>query len=79
MDTVRAKFVCTTVSKSLHWDGTKRPLFTANLNAVTSGSDENKSFFAATPSGTIQLGSFLPEAFEIGKEYYVDFTLVEAQ
>jgi hypothetical protein len=71
---VRAKFTCTTVSKSLHWDGSKRFLYTANLTPVTTGSDENKSFFAATPSGSISLGSFLEDAFEPGKEYYVDFT-----
>jgi hypothetical protein len=77
MSTVRAKFVCRSVSKSKHWDGTNRFLFTASLQPVTGGTDENKSFFEATPQGSIELGAFLPDAFEPGKEYYVDFTPAE--
>lgn len=71
---VRAKFTCTSVSKSKHWDGTGRFLHTATFNPVMTGSEENKKFFAATPIGSIQLGSFLEDAFEPGKEYVVDFT-----
>lgn len=71
---VRAKFSCTSVGKSVHWDGSKRFLFTANFIPVSGGTEENKSFWASTPSGRIELGSFLPDAFEPGKEYYVDFT-----
>jgi len=40
-----------------------------------SDSDENKSFFAATPSGKLELGQFLEDAFEPGKQYYVDISL----
>lgn len=38
---------------------------------------ENGRFFAATPSGEIRLGVVAEEAwsqFELGKEYYLDFT-----
>jgi hypothetical protein len=38
---------------------------------------ENSKFWRATPSGKLELGTINPEAwqnFEIGKEYYVDFT-----
>jgi hypothetical protein len=38
---------------------------------------ENTSFWNATPAGSIELGTINPGAwqqFEIGKEYYVDFT-----
>ena len=73
----RAKFYCTSVTKALHWDGTGRYLYTATLSPVTSGSDENKSFFSSTPSGKIELGSFSDNLFEPGKEYYVDFTPAE--
>lgn len=48
-----------------------------NLIPVTSGSDENEKFFEYTPSGSIMLSTINEEAskqFEIGKEYYVDFT-----
>jgi len=37
---------------------------------------ENKTFWDATPSGSLQLGVVNPEAwkyFELGKEYYLDF------
>lgn len=50
---------------------------TCKFQAVTSGSEENKSFFASTPSGEISLSMTSPEAwknFELNKEYYVDFT-----
>jgi len=68
-----AKFQCTSVTKTKHWDGTGRFLYTASLNPVMTGSDENKSFFAATPTGKIELGQFSSEQFEAGKEYYVEF------
>lgn len=41
---------------------------------------ENSKFWKATPMGAIELGTINPEAwkqFEIGKEYYVDFTPAE--
>ena len=43
-------------------------------------SDENVRFTKATPWGTISLGIDNPaarEQFEVGKEYYVDFTPVQ--
>jgi hypothetical protein len=73
----RAKFQCTSVTKSKHWDGTGRFIFNAKMTPVTSGSEENKEFFAATPSGTIELGQFNEELFVPGKEYFVDFTEAE--
>jgi hypothetical protein len=51
------------------------------LSAVYGVSEENKRFFSLTPAGEIGLGILNPEAvkaFELGKEYYVDFTPVEA-
>lgn len=50
------------------------------LSPVISGSDENKSFYKWTPSGKIELGVVNPNAasqFEVGKEYYIDFTQAE--
>jgi hypothetical protein len=47
------------------------------LAPVYSGSDENKKFFAATPGGNIDLwvvNQAAASQFEVGKEYYVDFT-----
>jgi hypothetical protein len=50
------------------------PLDTANLYVVTSGSEENKKFFASTPSGELKVGLHNTNAFEVGKEYYVEIT-----
>lgn len=47
------------------------------MSPVSGSSDENKKFFASTPSGQITMSCTHPEAwqqFELGKEYYVDFT-----
>lgn len=50
---------------------------TVKLSAVADGSEDNKKFFRYTPSGNISIGILNPEAwkgFELGAEYYVDFT-----
>lgn len=78
--TVRAKFVVNSITRTLHWDKAKGEIATIKLYPVTSGSEENKSFYAATPSGSIELGTvnqLAADAFELGKEYYVDFTKAE--
>jgi hypothetical protein len=52
-----------------------------NLEAVVSGSDENKSFANATPSASLRIWISNPSAqgvFEQGTEYYLDFTKAEA-
>jgi hypothetical protein len=78
---VRAKFIVNSITRTKHWDANKGEVQTIKLMPVTSGSDENKSFYAATPSGTIELGTVNEEAakqFELGKAYYVDFTPAES-
>ena len=63
---VRAKFKCTDNNES-----------SVTLQAVTSGSPENESFFEATPNGQIRMSIVNDAAlkqFEAGKEYYVDFS-----
>lgn len=55
---------------------------TLNFTPVYSDdpASENKAFWDATPSGSLQLGVVNPEAwkhFEIGKAYYLDFTPAE--
>lgn len=72
---VRAKFKCVSVEDSNPTvsEGCKN----IRLDAVIEGSDENKEFFRWTPSGQISIGCVNEAAnkqFEIGKEYYVDFT-----
>ena len=50
---------------------------TLNFTPVSGSEGENKVFWDATPSGSLQLGVVNPEAwkaFELGAEYYLDFT-----
>ncbi|MEI6487336.1 MAG: hypothetical protein WCP52_00165 [Bacteroidota bacterium] len=76
MKNVRAKFVVSHIIN--HADGS----INVNAHPVHSGSEENKSFNDYTPSGKLELhiskGKEAQKLFEPGKEYYLDFTLVEA-
>jgi hypothetical protein len=66
---VRAKFLCTQLQGNQLY-----------FNVVTSGSKENEDFFKYTPSGQITMlidNEKAKDQFEIGKQYYVDFTLAE--
>lgn len=68
---VRAKFKCTGI------DNVSDEAKSIHLEPVISGSPENAEFFKWTPSGKITIGCVNPRAneqFEVGKEYYVDFT-----
>lgn len=71
---VRAKFKLDSYETSLQGVEECRSL---KLSAVYSGSEENKEFFKFTPYGRIELGTVNKgawEKFELGKEYFVDFT-----
>lgn len=71
---VRAKFIVDSVAKTRYGHSK------VNLTPVTSGSKENEQFWTYTPSGSIELQTTNPDAanqFEVGKEYYVDFTPAE--
>jgi hypothetical protein len=74
MAAVRAKFVVDNISKSrFGWH-------TIVMSPVSGGSEENKAFWAATPGGKIEFNCVNDKAieqFEVGKEYYVDFTPTE--
>jgi hypothetical protein len=68
---VRAKFKCCSKTELIGGSGR------VEFYAVTNGSDENKTFWKYTPSGKVEMQIDNPEAFkmfEVGKEYYVDFT-----
>jgi hypothetical protein len=68
---VRAKFRVTSLTK--YEGGTSE----IKLTPVSTGSEENKRFWTYTPSGIITFSCVNEEAvkeFEVGKEYYVDFT-----
>lgn len=81
----RAKFTVHSITRSLSsvWDGSKsvpQEVQTVKLFPVSGTSEENKKFFASTPSGSIELGLVSLEAakqFELNKTYYVDFEPAE--
>lgn len=81
--TVRAKFYVgekVTRANHPHPQATNEPMETVVLYPVNGDTEENKNFFKWTPSGKIEIGILNPEAakqFEIGKEYYIDFTPAE--
>lgn len=77
---VRAKFTVREITRTKHWDKTKGEIQTIVLSPVSDGSDENRRFFEASPTGEIKLGTVNEAAarqFELGKAYYVDFTPAE--
>lgn len=71
---VRAKFKVT--DKNQNVGG-----FEIKMSPVTSGSPENEKFFKYTPGGTVHIMTINADAakqFEVGQEYYVDFTHAES-
>lgn len=72
---VRAKFRCDEMTKrKAGWPGGVPFHYEYSFSAVTSGSEENESFFAATPNGEVKLRTVRDDLFEVGNEYYLDFT-----
>ena len=72
---VRAKFTVTKVAKVKY--GASGLGYEVTMQPVTSGSDEDKAFWQATPSGQLQMMVLNPaagEQFEPGDTYYLDFT-----
>jgi activator of 2-hydroxyglutaryl-CoA dehydratase len=71
---VRCKMRCGSVARCVDWSG--KPYAKVDLYGVTGGSEENVEFYHETPAGHFeaQIISSAADAFEPGKEYYVDFT-----
>ncbi len=70
---VRAKFFVESVT------GYAGGASTVRMSPVLAGSEENKSFWQATPSGSLEMFINNRKAvafFEAGREYYIDFTQV---
>lgn len=74
--TTRAKFLCNSVRKFADWHDKTRFMYEAEFSAVTSGSEENKQFFAFTPSGSVKLATYKEDRFQPGQEYFLDFSEV---
>lgn len=68
----RAKFTCNSIEKKVGFNGHEF-VYAAKFGVVYSGSPENQKFFAATPSGSIELSTVAGDVFNPGKAYYVDF------
>ncbi|MFA5937417.1 MAG: hypothetical protein WC822_06105 [Candidatus Paceibacterota bacterium] len=83
MDKVRAKFKVSKIERYISSvtdkDGKWVPAEVQNIvlqPVMKDGKGDNNLFFAATPSGKIELGVLNLDAaknFELEKEYYVDF------
>jgi len=67
---VRCKFICMAIVQFRAYYG--KLLYKCKFNPVTSGSDENKRFYDATPSGSLEFATIREMPFTIGAEYYVD-------
>lgn len=75
----RCKFTCTSKREHKHWDRAKPNLYEYEFTAVTSGSNENSQFFAATPSGSLKVSTVLDGSFEVGADYYLDLSASDAK
>lgn len=71
---VRCKFRCDKVTKTKHWSPDKGYLYGVEMSPVSGGSEENKSFWEATPGGKVEFYSINEPKFEPGKEYYIDIS-----
>ncbi len=69
----RCKFMCNSVTKRKVWNK-EEYTFEAEFSAVSSGSPENEKFFAATPSGSLKVSTYVDDIFEPGKAYYIDIS-----
>lgn len=90
----RCKFTCVSITKRKGF-GAHPYVYDAAFNVVTAYSyrerpfksreefdaakAEDELFFAATPSGSITVGTMNADRFVVGKDYYVDFSPVDAE
>lgn len=75
----RAKFTCNSKTETIGWGKVETvykpiPMYSYQFGVVTGGCPENDKFFASTPAGNISLSCVTDKLFEIGKDYYVDFS-----
>jgi hypothetical protein len=79
---VRAKFKVDAIENT-KYGKTGKVLTTIKMTPVYPGENpthENKKFWDASPSGELRLGTVNAKAveyFELGEEYYIDFTKAE--
>ncbi len=72
---IRCKFKCTEKYEREGWGPNgPRKLYGFKFSPVSGGTEENEKFFAATPAGSFEVGTVILDAFEVGKEYYLDIS-----
>lgn len=70
---VRAKFKVHVIERHAG----EKEMRTIHMHPVADGSEENTRFWEATPGGSLTLNCLnlqAAEKFELGKEYYIDFS-----
>lgn len=76
--TTRCKFTCTSVKKYSASGWYTEPkadfMYEATFQAVTGGSEENKKFFASTPTGELKVSTVREDLFVPGREYFLDIS-----
>lgn len=77
MMATRCKFCCQSKREYQHWNTNKPNLYEYEFMPVTGGSEENKQFFEATPTGSLKVSTVRDGSFEVGKSYYIDMFLAE--
>lgn len=78
--TTRCKMVCTSMTKTKNSSMNKEEvpfLYSYDFSVVYGDTEENKKFFASTPTGNLKIGAVRDDLFEPGRSYYVDMTLAE--
>lgn len=71
----RCKFTCRSKREHISYDQTV--YYDYEFSAVTGNSPENKLFWKWTPSGSLVVSTVIDGTFKLGKDYYIDLTLVE--
>lgn len=76
---VVAKFVCSSSRKyqDTRWENNKPGigfLYEYEFYPVQGASEENKKFFATTPSGSLKMNAVYEDLFIPGEEYYLEFS-----
>jgi hypothetical protein len=76
--TTRCKVLCTAVLKRAAGGWYTNPkvdfMYEAEFIAVSGSSEENKKFFASTPTLNMKVSAINGDMFEPGKEYYLDLS-----
>ena len=70
----RIKVKCVEIAEREHWTEKSEKLHAAKFCAVMAGSPENEQFFAATPFLQMEVTTARNGIFQVGREYYLDFT-----